>query len=70
MDIFVLISAGFGIDKQRYYTDGVVTGTEKLKEDPLCFLTGFTILGGSLSEAYARKITKIMDLAMKTVYPL
>lgn len=72
MDIFVRHQCrDFGIDKQRYYTDGVVTGTGKIEGRPVCvFSQDFTILGGSLSEAYARKITKIMDLAMKNGLPV
>ena len=72
MDIFVRHNCrDFGIDKQRYYTDGVITGTGKIDGRPVCvFSQDFTILGGSLSEAYARKITKIMDLAMKNGLPV
>jgi propionyl-CoA carboxylase beta chain len=72
MDVFVRHQCrDFGIDKQRYYTDGVITGTGKIDGRPVCvFSQDFTILGGSLSEAYARKITKIMDLAMKNGLPV
>jgi len=72
MDVFVRHNCrDFGIDKQRYYTDGVITGTGKIEGRSVCvFSQDFTILGGSLSEAYARKITKIMDLAMKNGLPV
>lgn len=72
MDVFVRHQCrDFGIDKQRYYTDGVITGTGKIEGRSVCvFSQDFTILGGSLSEAYARKITKIMDLAMKNGLPV
>ncbi len=52
----------FGMDAQRIPGDGVVTGS--------AFAQDFTVFGGSLSEAYARKICKIMDLAMKTGVPV
>lgn len=72
MDVFVRHQCrDFGIDKQRYYTDGVITGTGKIEGRSVCiFSQDFTILGGSLSESYARKITKIMDLAMKNGLPV
>jgi propionyl-CoA carboxylase beta chain len=72
MDVFVRHQCrDFGIDKQRFYTDGVITGTGKIEGRPVCvFSQDFTILGGSLSEAYSRKITKVMDLAMKNGLPV
>ncbi|MBI5401945.1 MAG: acyl-CoA carboxylase subunit beta [Ignavibacteriae bacterium] len=72
MDVFVRHNfKDFGLDKQKYYTDGVITGTGKIEGRSVCvFSQDFTILGGSLSEAYARKITKIMDLAMKNGLPV
>jgi propionyl-CoA carboxylase beta chain len=72
MDIFVKHQCrDFGIDKQRYYTDGVITGTGKIDGRSVCvFSQDFTILGGSLSEAYARKIVKIMELALKNGLPV
>ncbi len=61
----------FGLDKQRYYGDGVVTG-HGLIEGRLVFVFSqdFTVLGGSLSEAYGQKICKIMDMAMKIGAPV
>src|SRR6266568_4193762 len=51
--------------------DGVVTGSGRIHGRPLfVFAQDFTVFGGSLSEAYARKICKIMDLAMKAGVPV
>ena len=64
-------SSDFGLDKQRYYTDGVVTGTGKIDGRAVCvFSQDFTIFGGSLAEYYAKKIVKIMDLALKIGVPV
>lgn len=61
----------FGLDKQRYYGDGVVTGHGLIEgRQVFVFSQDFTVLGGSLSEAYGKKICKIMDLAMKVGAPL
>ncbi len=72
MDMFVRHqSKDFGLDKQRYYTDGVVTGTGLIDGRPVCvFSQDFTILGGSLAEYHAKKICKIMDLAMNNGLPV
>jgi len=61
----------FGMDKQKYYGDGVVTG-HGLVNGRLVFVFSqdFTVLGGSLSEAYGKKICKIMDHAMKVGAPV
>lgn len=64
-------SNDFGLDKMRYYTDGVVTGTGKIDGRTVCvFSQDFTILGGSLAEYHAKKICKIMDMAMKIGVPV
>ncbi|HET6369005.1 MAG TPA: acyl-CoA carboxylase subunit beta [Pseudomonadales bacterium] len=61
----------FGIDAQRIPGDGVVVGSGRMHGRPVfVFAQDFTVFGGSLSEAYARKICKIMDLAMKTGVPI
>ena len=72
MDLFVRHqSHDFDLDKQRYYTDGVITGTGKIDGRTVCvFSQDFTILGGSLAEYYAKKICKVMDLAMKIGVPV
>ncbi|MEW5806930.1 MAG: acyl-CoA carboxylase subunit beta [Acidobacteriota bacterium] len=61
----------FGMDKMRIPGDGVVTGHGKIDgRDIFLFAQDFTIFGGSLSETYAAKICKIMDLAMKIGVPI
>ncbi len=61
----------FGMEKQKYPGDGVVTGTGTI-DGRLVFVFGqdFTVFGGSLSEAHAEKICKIMDMAMKVGAPI
>ena len=64
-------SRDFGMDAQRFPGDGVVVGSGRVHGRPVyVFAQDFTVFGGSLSEAYARKICKIMDLAMKTGVPV
>jgi propionyl-CoA carboxylase beta chain len=72
LDRFVVHqSHDFGMAEQRILGDGVVTGSGRIHGRPLfVFAQDFTVFGGSLSEAYARKICKIMDLAMKTGAPI
>jgi propionyl-CoA carboxylase beta chain len=61
----------FGMDRQRIPGDGVVTGSGRIHGRPVfVFAQDFTVFGGSLSGAYARKICKIMDLALKTGAPI
>ena len=61
----------FGLEKQRYLGDGVVTGTGRIRGRIVCvFSQDFTVFGGSLSEAHAEKICKVMDLAMKIGCPV
>src|ERR671923_215997 len=61
----------FDMAEQRIPGDGVVTGSGRIHGRPVfVFAQDFTVFGGSLSEAYARKICKIMDLAMKTGAPI
>ncbi|MGZ4199324.1 MAG: acyl-CoA carboxylase subunit beta, partial [Thermoleophilia bacterium] len=56
---------------ERYLTDGVVTGHGLIDGRPVfVFSQDFTIYGGSLSEAHAGKICKVMDLAMKVGAPV
>ncbi|MCD6376497.1 MAG: methylmalonyl-CoA carboxyltransferase, partial [Caldisericaceae bacterium] len=61
----------FGLDKQRIPGDGVVTGYGYI-DGRLVFVFSqdFTVFGGSLSETYAQKITKIMDQALKVGAPI
>jgi propionyl-CoA carboxylase beta chain len=72
MDIFVRHQTkDFGLEKQRFYTDGVITGTGKIDGRSVCvYSQDFTILGGSLAEYHAKKICKVMDLAMKIGVPV
>lgn len=61
----------FGIEEQEYLSDGVVTGHGTIDSRVVyIFSQDFTVFGGSLSEAYANKICKIMDQAMKVGAPL
>ncbi|HEX5466287.1 MAG TPA: acyl-CoA carboxylase subunit beta [Candidatus Limnocylindrales bacterium] len=71
-DAFVTHRAhDFGLDAERYLTDGVVTGHGRI-DGRLVFVFSqdFTIFGGSLSEAHAEKICKIMDLALQVGAPI
>ncbi len=64
-------SRDFGLEEQKYLGDGVVTGTGTINGRTVCvFSQDFTVFGGSLSEAHAEKICKIMDLAMKIGAPV
>jgi propionyl-CoA carboxylase beta chain len=72
LDAFVTHrSSDFGLDRQRILGDGVVTGHGTI-DGRLVFVFSqdFTVFGGSLSEAYAEKICKVMDLAMKVGAPV
>ncbi len=61
----------FGMEKQKIPGDGVVTGFGTINGRKIyIFAQDFTIFGGSLSGAYAEKVVKIMDLAMKHGVPL
>ncbi len=61
----------FGLDKQVFDGDGVVTGHGLVDgREVFVFAQDFTVFGGSLSETHAQKICKIMDLAMKTGVPV
>jgi len=61
----------FGMQANRPYGDGVVTGYGTVDGRPVCvFSQDFTVFGGSLGEVYGEKIVKIMDHAMKTGCPV
>lgn len=61
----------FGLDKQNFPGDGVVTGFAKIDGRPVAlFSQDFTVFGGSLSETHAEKIVKVMKLAMKAGIPI
>ncbi len=72
LDMFVTHRAtDFGLDEQRIPGDGVVTGYGQIDGRLVyVFSQDFTVFGGSLSEAHAEKICKIMDLAMKNGAPV
>ncbi|MFD4327277.1 acyl-CoA carboxylase subunit beta [Nocardioides sp. NPDC058538] len=64
-------SVAFGLERNRPFGDGVVTGYGTIEGRQVCvFSQDFTVFGGSLGEVYGEKITKIMDLAIKTGSPL
>ncbi|MBD99646.1 MAG: methylmalonyl-CoA carboxyltransferase [Verrucomicrobia bacterium] len=64
-------SSNFGLDKNKPLGDGVVTGYGKINGRlTYVFAQDFTIMGGSLAEAHAEKIVKLMELAMKNGAPL
>ncbi len=64
-------SQDFGLDKQLYPGDGVITGHGKIDGRAVfVFAQDFTVFGGSLSETHAEKICKVMDLAMKVGAPI
>jgi propionyl-CoA carboxylase beta chain len=61
----------FGMADQKYPGDGVVTGWGRIDVRLVyVFSQDFTVFGGSLSEAHAQKIVKIMDMAMKNGAPV
>lgn len=61
----------FGLDKEHYLSDGVVTGYGTIDGRLVyIFSQDFTVFGGSLSEMYAEKICKVMDKAMKVGAPV
>ncbi len=72
VDMFVKHrSREFGLDKQQYPGDGVVTGFAKINNRPVAIYSqDFTVFGGSLSEAHAEKICKVMDMALKVGIPI
>jgi len=64
-------SQAFGMDRNRPYGDGVVTGSGTIDGRPVCvFAQDFTVFGGSLGEVFGEKIVKVMDLAMRVGCPV
>lgn len=60
----------FGMQKKVLAGDGVITGTGTIHGKAVCiYAQDFTVMGGSLGLKHARKITKIMDLALKMKIP-
>ena len=64
-------SSNFGLEKRRPPGDGVVTGYGTVGGRQVCvYSQDFTVFGGSLGEVHGQKITKVMDLALRTGVPL
>jgi acetyl-CoA carboxylase carboxyltransferase component len=64
-------SSAFGLENERYYGDGVVTGYGRIDGRLVyVFSQDFTVFGGSLSETHGEKICKVMDLALKNGAPI
>ncbi|GIR13162.1 MAG: methylmalonyl-CoA carboxyltransferase [Cryomorphaceae bacterium] len=64
-------SSNFGLDKKKILGDGVVTGYGSINGRLIyVFAQDFTVMGGSLAEAHAQKICRVMDLAMKNGAPI
>src|ERR1700681_4938200 len=72
LDRFVVHrSTDFGLETQKFFGDGVITGHGKIDGRLVyVFSQDFTVFGGSLSESFAEKIVKIMDLAMRNGAPI
>ncbi len=71
-DMFVAHrTTDFGMDKQKFPGDGVVTGWGTINgRQVYVFSQDFTVLGGSVSETHAQKICKIMDMAVQNGAPV
>ena len=60
----------FGMEKEKYYGDGVVTGHGLINgKTVFAFSQDFTVFGGALSETFSEKICKIMEKAVMTGAP-
>ncbi len=72
MDMFVTHRCtNFGIEKESYYGDGIVTGYGTIDGRLVyVYAQDFTVFGGSLSETLAGKICKVMDMAMRNGAPV
>jgi propionyl-CoA carboxylase beta chain len=64
-------STTFGMDANRPFGDGVVTGYGTVDGRPVCvFSQDVTVFGGSLGEVYGEKIVKVLDFAMRNGCPV
>ncbi|WP_163272608.1 acyl-CoA carboxylase subunit beta [Chelativorans alearense] len=64
-------STDFGMEKTKFYSDGVVTGWGTVNgRTVFVFAKDFTVFGGSLSQAHAEKVMKIQDMALKNRAPI
>jgi len=72
LDMFVTHrTTDFGLDKKKIYGDGVITGYGKIDGRLVyVFSQDFTVFGGALSETFAEKVCKIMDLALRNGAPV
>ena len=62
---------GMGLEENRPYTDGVITGFGTIDGRKVCvFSQDFTVFGGSLGEVFAEKVHKVMDLAASVGVPM
>ena len=62
---------GMGLEENRPYTDGVITGFGTIEGRKVCvFSQDFTVFGGSLGEVFAEKVHKVMDLAASVGVPM
>ena len=61
----------FGLDKKNFLGDGVITAFGRVDQRSVyAYAQDFTVLGGSLAEAHAEKICRIMDLALQNGVPI
>ncbi|PKQ25934.1 MAG: methylmalonyl-CoA carboxyltransferase [Actinobacteria bacterium HGW-Actinobacteria-4] len=64
-------STNFGLEKNRPYGDGVITGHGTIDGRQVCvYSQDFTVFGGSLGEVHGQKIAKVQDFALRTGVPL
>jgi len=72
LDQFVTHRCGaFGLDKKKVLGDGVITGSGKINgRNVFLYAQDFTVFGGSLAGAHAKKICKVMDLAVENGCPI
>ncbi len=64
-------TTNFGLDRNRPYGDGVITGYGTVDGRPVCvFSQDVTIFGGSLGEVYGEKIVKVLDFAVRNGCPV
>ena len=65
------VASGMGLEDNRPYTDGVITGYGKIDGRKVCvFSQDFTVFGGAVGEAHGEKIHKIMDMATTMGLPI
>lgn len=61
----------FGLDKEHYLGDGMIAGFGKINGRVVCvYAQDFTVMGGSFSEVAGQKLSKVLDLAIKSGVPI